>query len=119
MSEQAVAIHKADSRGTAKIVYILYMVSLVVGLTGIVGVVMAYINKSEAPEWLAEHYRFQIRTFWIGGLYIFIGALASLLLVGYLILLFWVIWLIVRSVKGMQALDKGEPPANPTSWMFG
>ncbi|MXZ09042.1 MAG: hypothetical protein F4Y79_06295, partial [Gemmatimonadetes bacterium] len=50
--------------GTAKIVYILYLAELVVGITGLIGVIMAYVNRSDAPEWLASHYRFQIRTFW-------------------------------------------------------
>ena len=106
------------TEGTAKIVYILYLVGLLLGITGIIGVVMAYINRADAPEWLAKHYQFQIRTFWIGGLYMFIGAVLSVLVIGYFILLFWLVWLIVRCVKGMKALDANEPPANPTGWMF-
>lgn len=54
----------------AKIIYILYLVGLVFGVTGIVGVVMAYISKDDAPDWVKTHYQFQIRTFWIGALYI-------------------------------------------------
>ena len=69
----------ANDAGTAKIVYILYMVGLVMGITGIVGVVLAYVNKDNAPEWLKSHYQFQIRTFWIGALYIFVGCLFALL----------------------------------------
>ena len=108
----------ANDAGTAKIVYILYMVGLVMGITGIVGVVLAYVNKDNAPEWLKSHYQFQIRTFWIGALYIFVGCLFALLLVGYLVLLFWVVWLIVRCIKGLQALDSQQPHPNPKSWMF-
>src|SRR5438477_11416343 len=47
---------------TAKIVYILYLVSLIFGLTSIVGVIMAYVNRADAPGWVRSHYRFQIRT---------------------------------------------------------
>ena len=79
---------------------------------------MAYINKGDAPDWLKSHYQFQIRTFWIGALYILLGALLSLVVIGYLILLFWVIWLIVRSVKGMKSLDAKEAHPNPTGWFF-
>ncbi|XQW85654.1 DUF4870 family protein [Thalassotalea piscium] len=104
--------------GTAKIVYILYMVGVVFGITGIVGVVMAYINKNDAPDWLQSHYQFQIRTFWIGALYIVIGSILSVILIGWLVLLFWVIWLIVRCVKGMKSLDAKMPHPNPTGWMF-
>jgi uncharacterized membrane protein len=108
----------APTTGNAKLIYILYLVGIVIGITGIVGVVMAYLNRSEAPEWLKSHYRFQIRTFWIGALFLIIGGLLSIVLIGWLILLFWLVWLIVRSVKGMQYLDRGEAHPNPTSWMF-
>ena len=108
----------SSAEKTAKIIYILYLVGIVFGITGIVGVVMAYINKSDSPEWLQTHYRFQIRTFWIGGLYMLIGVLLSVVIVGYLVLLFWVIWLIVRCVKGMKALDHKQAHPNPAGWMF-
>jgi uncharacterized membrane protein len=39
------------------------MVCLLFGITGVIGVVMAYINKDDAAEWLKTHYQFQIRTF--------------------------------------------------------
>lgn len=55
---------------------------------GLVGVVMAYVNRGDAPEWLRAHYRYQIRTFWIGGLCMLIGVLPSLVFIGYFILLF-------------------------------
>ena len=94
------------------------MVSLLFGITGIIGVVMAYINKDDAPEWLQTHYQFQIRTFWIGALFIFLGSILSVILIGWFLLLFWVVWLIVRSVKGMKALDEEKAIDNPTSWVF-
>jgi len=107
-----------NSEGMSKIVYILYLASIVVGVTGIVGVVIAYIQKAEAPQWLQSHYQFQIRTFWIGTLYAFIGVLTSIILIGWLVLLFTLVWLIIRCVKGIQALDKKVPVQDPTTWMF-
>jgi uncharacterized membrane protein len=117
MSKVAVENSPAK-KGAAKIVYILYLVSLLFGITGIIGVVMAYINKDDAPEWLQTHYQFQIRTFWIGALFIFLGSILSVILIGWFLLLFWVVWLIVRSVKGMKALDEEKAIDNPTSWFF-
>ncbi len=108
-----------DTSGTAKIIYILYLVNIIIPFTGLVGLIMAYMNQAAADDMLKTHYRFQIRTFWIGLLYLVIGALLSLVLIGYLIILFWLIWLIIRCVKGMQALDQKQPVANPTTWMFG
>lgn len=107
-----------ESENTAKIVYVLYLVAIFFGITGIVGVVMAYVNKESAPQWLQTHYRFQIRTFWIGGVYLFLGATLSLVLIGWLILLFWVIWLIIRVVKGLKMLGDKKAHNNPTTWMF-
>ncbi len=106
------------TKGSAKIVYILYMVGLIFGITGVVGVIMAYINKDDAPAWLKTHYQFQIRTFWIGALYLILGGILSIILVGWLVLLFWVVWLIVRSIKGLKALDCEKAVENPTRWLF-
>ncbi|MBV0934293.1 DUF4870 family protein [Marinobacterium weihaiense] len=119
MTEQTTDIQQHTGEpGNAKIVYILYFISLVVGITGLVGLVMAYIYKSDAPDWLRDHYRWQIRTFWIGLLYGFIGVVTAMFLVGYLILLFTLVWFIVRCVKGLQRLEKRQPLADSGSWMF-
>jgi uncharacterized membrane protein len=104
---------------TANIIYILFLVNIIVPFTALVGVIMAYVNKSDSPVFMQSHYQFQIRTFWIGVLYGFIGALLTAIFIGWLVLLFTLIWWIVRCVKGMQQLGKQAPMPNPTSWMFG
>lgn len=109
---------KSGGEGTAKIVYLLYLASIVFGITGIIGVVMAYINKSDAPDWLNSHYQFQIRTFWIGFFYMCIGILFTFVLVGYLVFLFCTVWLVIRCVKGMKCLDQRREYPNPTTWLF-
>ncbi|MCS4503146.1 hypothetical protein KBTX_02249 [wastewater metagenome] len=105
--------------GKVRVIYILYLVALVLGVTGLIGVVMAYIYRDGAPEWLRSHYTWQIRTFWIGLGLSFIGMITSLILIGWLVLLFTVIWLIVRCVKGMQWLERREAVPAPTDWWFG
>lgn len=107
------------STSNAKLVYILYLVGILLGVTGLVGVIMAYINRGDGPDWMDTHYQFQIRTFWIGLLYMVLGMLLFVFIVGYFIWLFWLVWLIVRCAKGLKQLEKGEAVANPTSWMFG
>ena len=47
--------------GTARAIYILYLVGLVLPIVSIVGVVMAYVNQGKSSPWLATHYRFQIQ----------------------------------------------------------
>lgn len=107
-----------DTGSTAKIVYILYLVSLVVGVTNIVGLIMAYVNKGQAPEWVKTHYRYQIRTFWIGLLYGIIGALLCLVVIGIFVLIFVGVWFIVRCVKGLMAVDKQQAMPNAGTWLW-
>ncbi len=104
---------------TANLIYILYLLSLIFGVTSLVGLVMAYINKGDAPEWVQSHYRFQIRTFWIGLLLGVIGAVTVAFGVGILILVFLCVWWIVRCVKGMKYISQGSAHPDPASWMFG
>jgi uncharacterized membrane protein len=102
----------------ANTVYILYLVSLLVGVTSIIGVIMAYVNRAEAPEWVQTHYRFQIRTFWIGLLYGLIGIVTFIFVIGIFWLMFVAVWWIVRCAKGMQAISRGMPYERPASWLW-
>jgi uncharacterized membrane protein len=52
----------------------------------------------------------------IGLLYFFVGLLTLHIGIGALILLWYVIWTVVRCVKGLLALNMGEPIGNPNSW---
>ena len=108
-----------SSNQLALIVYILYFASYFTGLTGLIGVIIAHVQVGTADEMLRTHYQFQIRTFWIGVLYLAIGIVLTFVVVGILVLLWWFIWSLVRSVKGVLALNENKPIANPTSWMFG
>ena len=109
---------KQDDGGTANIIYILYLVGLVVGITGLIGVIMAYVNKGDAPHWLKTHYNFQIRTFWIGLLYSLVGFVLSIVIIGWFILLAVVVWWIVRCVKGMKMLSQKQPIDNVKTWLW-
>lgn len=117
-AHRAIAAGDPSDAGTAKVIYILYLVSIVVGITAIVGVIMAYVNKADAPRWVQSHYHFQIRTFWIGVLYSVVGWMTAPFLIGYLIFLFVLVWLIMRCVKGMGWAEKGKAVENVETWMF-
>ena len=104
----------------ALIVYILYLASYVIGITAVVGVIIAHVQiGSTADPMLRSHYQWQIRTFWIGLLYFVIGVVLCFVLVGILVLLFWFIWTVVRTIKGLLALNENRPITDPTSWLFG
>ncbi len=106
------------STSMAKVIYILLIVGTIIGFSGFVAVIMAYVNKDDSDDWLQTHYRFQIRTFWIGLLYACIGFFTFAIAIGYFILLFTVVWFIIRCVKGLKQLENNEPVKNLESWLF-
>lgn len=116
--ENTGAVPAKTTEGMAKAVYILYLVGIFTGLTALVGVVIAYVNRSDAPEWLRTHYQFQIRTFWMSCLWAVATVILSFVLIGILVGLVWLVWLVVRCIKGWKALTTQQAVANPTTWWF-
>ncbi len=99
------------------VVYALYLASLIVGLTAVVGVIIAYVYRGKGPEWLDEHYRYQIRTFWIGLLYGLVSLSLTFIGIGVLLLIALAVWLIVRCVKGYKGLQEKRAPDNVDTWL--
>ncbi|MFY0990003.1 DUF4870 family protein [Halomonas sp. C05BenzN] len=102
----------------AMVIYALYLASFVVGFTSVIGVVIAYVYSGKGPEWLDEHYRYQIRTFWIGLLYSVIAFMLALVVIGIPLLLALAVWLIVRCVKGFKGLQERRAPDNVDTWLI-
>lgn len=118
-TDEGAARQDNSARQIAFAIYILYLANIFLALTGIVGVVMAYVFHGDGPGWLQSHYRFQIRTFWIGILYSVISIVLMFVMVGYVLALLVVLWLVIRCAKGMKHLSRGQPHPDPTSWLFG
>ena len=59
--------------GLALTVYILYLVGFLTGITVLVGVVIAYLQRDKTDRVSQSHFQFQITTFWIGLLYFLLG----------------------------------------------
>jgi len=78
---------------------------------------MAYVFRGKGPTWLDEHYRYQIRTFWIGLLYASIAFMLMLVLVGFPLLLALAVWFIIRCVKGVKGLQEKRAPSNINTWL--
>jgi uncharacterized membrane protein len=117
-SQDALARYLSPGGDNVKLVYILYLASVVVGITVLVGLVMAYLNRGEAHgTWAESHYTYQIRTFWIGLLYFLVSMLLMVLGIGFLLIVAVVIWAIVRCVRGLQWAASGDPVPNPQSWI--
>src|SRR5215475_3176495 len=103
----------------AMVVYVLYCVGYFTAIPGLIGVIIAHLKVDDADPVLRSHYRFQITTFWIGLLYLTIGTLLSIVLIGIPILIWWFLWSLIRIVKGMLQLNDHKPIVRPTSWLFG
>ena len=112
----------------AHIVYGLHAVAIVLGITGaatviggfvgsvpsIIAVIINYVKRGGARgSWAASHYRWQIRTFWFALLWLIIGVLLLVTVVGApvgLILLVAVtLWLIYRIARGWLRLVDKQP----------
>lgn len=98
------------------IIYVLYLLALFTGITAVIGVVMAYIFKDDAPEWLRTHYELQIRTFWMALLIGVIGGILIIVFIGVAILGLLGLWWIIRCVKGIKYLGERAPYPNHRSW---
>ena len=92
------------------LVYVLQALSFFLGVTCIVAIIINYVKHPEVSNtWLASHFRWQMRTFWFGLLWMVLGALTIRLAVGYLIITATGIWIIYRIVKGWLYLHDGKP----------
>lgn len=96
------------------IISLLYLSSFILGVTAIVGVVLAYVWKGESHEdWEDSHYQYLINTFWIG----FVGGIVSVLLmivlIGFLLLPAVMVLVVVRCVLCLVNAQKKQAMPNP------
>jgi uncharacterized membrane protein len=107
-----------SGRTMALAVYILYLVGYFVGITWLIGVIIAYTQRGNSDPVVSSHCQNQITIFWASLVYVIIGSLLALILIGWLILALWFIWSLVRIIKGLVALNNGLPADRPASWGF-
>ena len=115
---------------TAQIIYALHALSILIGLTSavtivgafvfgipsIIAVIMNYAYRQGARgTFLESHFLWQIRTFWFALLWIVIGVILFLTVIG--IPLAWIIciaagiWVIYRVARGWLTLQDRKPMA--------
>jgi uncharacterized membrane protein len=124
---------RTDDKTMTLVVYALYLLGFVtVGLTTLVGLVMAYVQKNRASERAYSHYVFLIRTFWIAlaafvavGVVKFVGVLLTFVLIGIpLLMLAWLavsviaIWYGVRCIIGLVAAAQDQAYGQPRAWFL-
>jgi uncharacterized membrane protein len=112
----------------AHVIYALHAFSAVLGivsaalivtafLTGwpsIIAVILNYVKRSEVRgTWLDSHFSWQIRTFWFALLWVVIGAVLFVTLIGipfaYVIWVVTGLWVLYRIIRGWLALSSERP----------
>jgi len=109
-----------------KVVYALHAFSLLTGIIGtatvvgafltgwpsIIAVILNYIKRSEARgTWLESHFRWQIRTFWFGLLWISLCGAFIIATLGIGLLFVWLpiglvgFWFVYRIIRGWVTLS--------------
>jgi uncharacterized membrane protein len=104
-------------RQNAFLVYGLYGASFVFPPLIFGGLMLAYMNREGAPDWLKSHFTFQIRTFWLYLAYLTVSILLCAVLIGFLLIFAVMGWFITRQVLGVGRLLKREAQPRPTSWL--
>jgi uncharacterized membrane protein len=113
-----------------QVIYALHAFSLVMGILGaativgafltgwpsIIAVILNYVKRGEVRgTWLESHFRWQIRTFWFGLLWVLLCGLFVALTLGLGLILVWfplglvAIWFIYRVARGWMRLTSGRP----------
>ena len=90
--------------------------SFLIGVPSIIAVVMNYMKRAEASgTWLESHFRWQIRTFWSGVVWVALCGLFVVLTVGLGLLVVWLplgilgLWFVYRIARGWLALRDRRP----------
>ena len=131
MAEPRVPPAEKSLVGWTQVIYALHAFSLLTGILGaatvvgafltgwpsIIAVILNYVKRGEARgTWLESHFRWQIRTFWFGLLWIVaLRAVrrrrrsASASSIAWLPIGLVGLWFIYRIVRGWMALNDGRP----------
>lgn len=100
----------ASLKTLTTVIYALYAASLFIGVSAIVAIVLNYIKREDAQgTWLESHFSWQIRTFWWGLLWLVVGAITWIILIGWLVWGVACIWFIYRIAKGWLNLNDNKP----------
>ncbi|CUB07651.1 DUF4870 family protein [Tepidiphilus thermophilus] len=99
-----------EAKKWATVVYALYAISLILGVTYLVGIIVNYVKYPDVRgTWVESHFLWQRRTFWYSLLWSLVGVLTAFVAVGYFILFAAWVWVIYRIVKGWISLSDGKP----------
>ena len=86
--------------------------AFLIGWPSVIAVILNYVKRSEVRgTWLESHFRWQIRTFWFGALWVALCGAFVVFTLGVGVLLVWLplgivaLWFIYRVARGWMALS--------------
>ncbi len=101
------------------IVALLYLASFLTVITGLIGLVLAYVWRNEPHEaWELSHFRFHIRSFWYGLLGAVICVVLMLVLIGFIGFVALSVWFIVRTVLALLKAQRKEAIPDPETLLW-
>ena len=90
--------------------------AFLVGWPSIIAVILNYVKRGDVRgTWLESHFRWQIRTFWFGALWVGLCALFIIVTLGIGLIIAWLpllavsVWFIYRIARGWLALRDRKP----------
>jgi len=103
------ALH-AFSAVTGMLSPAMIVTAFLTGWPSIIAVILNYVKRSEVRgTWLDSHFSWQIRTFWYALLWVIVGAILFVTVVGIVLALpLWFatgIWVLYRIIRGWLALN--------------
>lgn len=97
-----------------KLIYAGLLMSLALPPLAIIAAVFAHRGRQTQPNsWLATHYTYQIRTFWIGLCANLCAYALSFVGIGLLMFTLIAVWLVARAVHGITAIAQRRPLEDP------
>jgi uncharacterized membrane protein len=104
----------AFSAVTGLVTAALIVTAFLTGWPSIIAVILNYVKRSDVRgTWLDSHFSWQIRTFWWSLLWVLIGAVLFITLIGIPIAyVLWIatgIWVLYRIIRGWLALTSQRP----------
>ncbi|MDF1609354.1 hypothetical protein PZ897_14300 [Hoeflea sp. YIM 152468] len=82
------------------------------------GVILSYIDRGKATPLLAAHYSYLIGTFWKGMLFLTISIVLTFVIIGIFASILTSIWYLIRCIKSLVYLHRGEAIAKPSTWLI-
>lgn len=97
--------------GLTRLIYTFHAIGmLVAGITNVVAIIIHYLKVKDITDpFIKSHFRWQIRTFWIGCAWLLLGLVTSVFLVGIPIVIGAWVWMIYRYIKGWLSFEDGKP----------